>query len=101
MKRIDWDGIALIIGTGEIGTQLSDYLSSISPNLEVIVCGRNIESSNGIYLDLENDDSLISFEESISLFTKPLRLVVNTSGFLHSNIIKPEKNLHMLISLIY
>jgi len=93
MKILNWKGIALIIGSGDIGTQLSNYLTSISPNLEVIVCGRNIKSSNGIYLDLEKDDSLISFEERISSFSKPLRLVINTSGFLHSNIIKPEKRL--------
>ena len=100
MKILDWEGIALIIGSGDIGTQLSKHLTSISPNLEVIVCGRTIKSINGIYLDLENSDSLLSFEESISAFRKPLRLVINTSGFLHSNIIKPEKNFYMLIILI-
>ena len=93
MKILDWEGIALIIGSGEIGTQLSNHLISIAPKLEVIVCGRHKKNSNSIYLDLENDDSLISFQESISSFTKPLRLVINTSGFLHSNIIKPEKRL--------
>ena len=83
MKILDWEGIALIIGSGDIGTQLSKHLTSISPNLEVIVCGRTIKSINGIYLDLENSDSLLSFEESISSFRKPLRLVITTSGFLH------------------
>ena len=29
----------------------------------------------------------------MSLFKKPIRLVINTSGFLHSNSIKPEKRL--------
>ncbi len=93
MKIRDWHGIALIIGSGGIGNYIYDYLKSISPNLDVIVCGRNISSKGGIYLDLEDDNSFSSFEEHISLFNKPLRLVINTSGFLHSNLIKPEKRL--------
>ena len=93
MKIRDWEGLALIIGAGEIGLSLSAYLSGISPKLEVILCGRNLNSSNGIYLDLENDDSFKSFEEDISFLNKPIRLVINTSGFLHSNLIKPEKRL--------
>ena len=32
-------------------------------------------------------------KRKISLFKKPLRLVINTSGFLHSNLVKPEKRL--------
>ena len=39
-----------------------------APNLDVNICGRNFYSKNGIYLDLENDYSFISFEEHISLF---------------------------------
>ncbi len=89
----DWYGIALIIGAGDIGKCMSDYLTTVSPKLDVFVCGRNVESKNSIYLDLENDHSLKSFENQISLFNKPLRLVINTSGFLHSNHLKPEKRL--------
>ncbi len=89
----DWDGIALIIGAGDIGKSISDYLTGESPNLDVIVCGRNLTNGNGIYLDLEEDHSYTSFENKISLLKKPLRLVINTSGFLHSNHIKPEKRL--------
>ncbi len=89
----DWDGVALVIGAGDVGSCMSDYLTTISPNLDVKVCGRNLNSQNGIYLDLENDHSYKSFEHQISLIKKPLRLVINTSGFLHSNLIKPEKRL--------
>jgi len=89
----DWEGLALIIGAGDIGKSISDYLSTVSPNLDVIVCGRNLTSQNGIYLDLENDYSFTSFENQISLFNTPLRLVINTSGFLHSKLVKPEKRL--------
>ena len=89
----DWDGVALIIGAGGIGKCMSDYLTTISPKLDVFVCGRNLKSQNAIYLDLDNDHSFISFENKISLFNKPLRLVINTSGFLHSTHLKPEKRL--------
>ncbi len=89
----DWEGIALIIGAGDIGKYMSDYLTTVSSKLDVFVCGRNLKSQNAIYLDLENDHSFISFEKQISLFNKPLRLVINTSGFLHSSDLKPEKRL--------
>ncbi len=89
----DWDGVALIIGAGDIGKSMSDYLKNVSPYLNVVLCGRNLTNQNGIYLDLENDNSFTSFEKQISRFNKPLRLVINTSGFLHSNLVKPEKRL--------
>ena len=93
MKIREWEGYALIIGAGDIGKCLSNYLSDISPNLDVFLCGRNCKAKNFIYLDLEDDSSFKSFEKRISLFKKPLRLVINTSGFLHSDLMKPEKRL--------
>ena len=89
----DWEGIALIIGAGDIGNSISSYLTDIAPMMDVIICGRNLDNQKGIYLDLENDKSFISFEQKISLFQKPLRLVINTSGFLYSSLLKPEKRL--------
>ena len=89
----EWEGVALIIGAGEIGKCISDYLTTLSPKLDVILCGRKISNQRGIYLDLENDHSFTTFENHISLFKKPLRLVINTSGFLHSKLVKPEKRL--------
>tara|TARA_Y100001968_G_scaffold230126_1_gene212940 strand:+ start:3112 stop:3831 length:720 start_codon:yes stop_codon:yes gene_type:complete len=93
MTILDWKGVALIIGAGDIGKCMSEYLTSISPELEVIICGRNLVNQNSIYLDLEDDHSFTSFENQVSKIKKPLRLVINTSGFLHSNGIKPEKRL--------
>ena len=93
MRIRDWKGVALIIGAGDIGSCIFDYVTAASPNMDVIVCGRNPTNQNDIYLDLEDDDSFASFESKISLYKKPLRLVINTSGFLHSNLIKPEKRL--------
>jgi len=92
----EWEGVALIIGAGDIGKCISNYLTTVSPNLDVIVCGRNLTNNDGIYLDLDNDQSFSSFENQVSLFKKPLRLVINTSGFLHSSVVKPEKRLSHL-----
>ena len=50
MRIRDWDGTALIIGAGDIGKCMSDYLKTVSPKLDVFVCGRNLESHNAIYL---------------------------------------------------
>jgi len=96
MSIRDWEGVALVIGTGGIGESISNYLTSAAPNLDVLVCGRKLKNQKGIYLDLENDDSFCSFEKELSLLKKPLRLVFNTSGFLHSNLLKPEKRLSHL-----
>jgi len=93
MSIRDWEGVALIIGAGDIGVCISNYLSNVSPNLDVRLCGRNLPSQGGMHLDIENDDSFVSFENEISMFKKPLRLVLNTTGFLHSNLFKPEKRL--------
>ncbi len=92
----DWEGVALIIGAGDIGKCISEYLTTISPDLDVILCGRDLSKQSDIYLDLEIDNSFNHFEKQISLFNKPLRLVINTSGFLHSDLIKPEKRLSHL-----
>jgi len=93
MRIRNWEGVALIIGAGDIGRCISDYVTAASPNIDVIVCGRNPTNQNDIYLDLEDDRSFASFENNIAQYKKPLRLVINTSGFLHSNLIKPEKRL--------
>ena len=89
----DWEGVVLIIGAGDIGSCLYDYFTTNAPTMDVFLCGRNLKGQEGIYLDLEQDETFKSFEHQISLFKKPLRLVINTSGFLHSNLVKPEKRL--------
>ena len=93
MNIRSWEGIALIIGAGDIGLCLSEYLANIAPKMQIILCGRSITNKNDIYLDLENDQTFVSFEKELSQFKKPLRLVLNTSGFLHSDFSKPEKRL--------
>ena len=59
----DWEGIALIIGVGDIGKCMSNYLKTVSPKLDVIVCGRNLEIQNGIHLDLEDDADIVDEAE--------------------------------------
>ena len=93
MSIRDWEGIALVIGIGGIGKSIADHLRKNAPKLDVYDCGRNIANQKGIFLDLEDDNSFVSFENQISHFNQPIRLVINTSGFLHSDIIKPEKRL--------
>ncbi len=63
-----WDGVALVIGAGDIGSCISDYLKTLSPNLHVIAYGRNLNSKNGIYFDLDIEHSFTSFENQVSLF---------------------------------
>ncbi len=89
----DWEGVGLVIGAGDIGNSIFEYLSDFAPKLEINICGRNLTHQNGIYLDLEDDNSFYSFEKKLSRLKQPLRLVINTSGILHSNMIKPEKRL--------
>ena len=93
MSIRDWEGVALVIGTGGIGSSIADHLRENALKMDIHVCGRNITNQKGIYLDLEDDNSFVSFENQISLFKQPLRLVINTSGFLHSDNFKPEKRL--------
>ena len=62
MSIRDWEGVALIVGAGDIGKCIFDHLSVLAPKLEVILCGRN-QVAKGIYLDLENDQSIISLEK--------------------------------------
>ncbi len=88
-----WEGVALIIGNGYIERCIINRLTSITPNFDVIMCGRNLNNHKAIYLDFEKDHSFYSFEKQFSLFEKPFRLVINTCGLLHSNLVIPEKRL--------
>ena len=71
------------VPTGNFGDVYAGYLAKkIGLPINKFVVATN---QNDIYLDLEDDHSFASFENKISLFSKPLRLVINTSGLLHSN----------------
>ncbi len=101
MKIQDWEGVAIVVGSGGIGNSISDFLKTNAPKLDVKVCGRSVTNEKDIYFDLEDDHSFDSFENHISHLKQPLRLVINTSGFLHSDNLKPEKRLsHINRSII-
>ncbi len=68
MTTGDWDGVALIIGTRDIGKSIFDYFTAVLPNMNVIVCTRNLMNFNEIYLDLEKNHSFTAFVNKISLF---------------------------------
>ena len=89
----NWEGIAIIIGAGDICKNIRDYLITIAPKLEVKLYGRDLKRSSDIYLDLEDEDSFSFFVDNLSILRKLIRMVINTSGFLHSKLIKPEKRL--------
>ena len=48
MSIADWKGIALIIGTGDIGNSIKDNLVTKAPKLYVILCGLNFKNQSGI-----------------------------------------------------
>ena len=81
----NWEGIAIIIGAGDICKNIRDYLITIAPKLEVKLYGRDLKRSSDIYLDLEDEDSFSFFVDNLSILRKLIRMVINTSGFLHSN----------------
>ncbi len=87
------NGLALIIGSGGIGTQLAKDLSSQYDQLEVILCGRKKRFENFWEFDIENQNSLDDLKNKIRKHPSNLRLVINASGKLHSESLKPEKRL--------
>ena len=75
MKIQNWEGIALIIGTGDIGNSLSEYIKSISPKLDVITCGRDLRNQNSIFLVLQVTGqhgiwAVLEFQEDTLLISK-------------------------------
>ena len=86
-------GLALIIGSGEIGTQISKDLSSSFNELEVVLCGRKKTFSSFWELDIEDEESLKRLKEKIYKHPSKLRFVLNATGRLHSKSLFPEKRL--------
>ena len=87
-------GLALIIGSGGIGKQIAEDLSSSENNLKVVLCGRKeIDFSPFWELDIENEDSHLILKNNIRENPLDLRLIINATGRLHSSNLKPEKRL--------
>ena len=87
------NGLALVIGSGGIGTQLAEDLSSSEDDLDVILCGRQNTFLNFWELDIEDNNSLENLKNKIHEHPKNLRLIINATGRLHSETLKPEKRL--------
>ena len=86
-------GLALVIGSGGIGSQLAEDLSKTEDGLEVILCGRKNQFSSFWELDVEDSESLLNLKKLISQHSSKLRLVINATGTLHNEFIQPEKRL--------
>ena len=86
-------GLALIVGSGGIGKQLAEHISSSEKELDVVLCGREKTFPSFWELDIENSDSLIELKKRIIEKGNNLRLVINATGRLHSKRLHPEKRL--------
>ena len=86
-------GLALIVGSGGIGKQLARDIAIQENQLEVILCGRTNNFSSFWELDIENQNSLNDLKHKIKQNPSQLRLVINATGRLHSETLKPEKRL--------
>lgn len=89
----DWQGHALIVGTGGIGGALADALDARAPDLTLWTAGRRRGGPRHLPLDLEDDASLERFTELARARLDPLRLVICTAGLLHDGDLQPEKRL--------
>ena len=89
----DWQGHALIVGTGGIGGALADALAARAPDLTLWTAGRHRGGPRHLPRDLEDDASLARFTELARARLDPLRLVICTAGLLHDGDLQPEKRL--------
>lgn len=92
-----WQGRALVVGAGGIGTALLAALAQRAPGLERLATHRCSSGTTALAgrqlpLDLTCDRSLAELRESLAN-GPPLRLVINTAGLLQGQGIGPEKRL--------
>ena len=93
MHDNNWNGLALVVGTGGIGQAISERLQQRFPDLTLVTAGRKGGTRHQVQLDLESDADLGLLAPALQQFGKPLRLVFNCSGRLHGPGLKPEKRL--------
>ncbi len=85
-----WEGQALIVGPGGIGTALAAELGRRAPRLRIRMGGRR---SGDLPLDLADDASLARLADAAVGELAPLRIVINAAGLLHDGDLQPEKRL--------
>jgi NAD(P)-dependent dehydrogenase (short-subunit alcohol dehydrogenase family) len=82
------EGLALVVGQGGIGRALVNELRCCAPGLQLLALGRGSDPP----LDLSDDDQLQNLRDQLRQLP-PLRLVINSAGWLHDGGIGPEKRL--------
>lgn len=87
-----WQGHALVVGAGGIGSALLQALPVRAPELVLWSAGRRGSGERHLPLDLEDDRSLAALAATASRL-QPLRLVICTAGLLHDGELRPEKRL--------
>ena len=86
----DWQGDALIIGLGGIGSALQAELACRAPGLRVITAGRQ---RGDLRLELEEEGGLEAFGLQARQSLGTLRVVLVCTGWLHGDGLMPEKRL--------
>jgi NAD(P)-dependent dehydrogenase (short-subunit alcohol dehydrogenase family) len=90
----EWQGHALVVGTGGIGTALLEALPARAPGLTIWSAGRRrLERQRHLQVDVRDDASLARFSAAVTQRLSPLRLVLCTVGVLHGEQLQPEKRL--------
>ena len=97
MSLEHWQGRALVVGCGGIGSALVSALEQRAPALERLATSRWPNRAAAVQarvlpLDLSSDRSLAELAASLA-DGPPLRLVINTAGLLQGAGIAPEKRL--------
>ncbi|MEB3306984.1 MAG: SDR family NAD(P)-dependent oxidoreductase [Cyanobacteriota bacterium] len=92
-----WQGTALVVGCGGIGSALLARLSVRAPGLTLLTTHHRHPPPPGspvasVALDLADDHSLSGLVGHLAALP-PLRLVINTAGILHDAELQPEKRL--------
>ena len=96
-----WQGSALVVGGGAIGTALAWAIHHQAPQLSLWVSRRQPQpadrqslpaGSRLVALDLTQDASLAALPEQLAAGPPPV-LVINTAGLLHAGALQPEKRL--------
>ena len=91
-----WTGLALVVGTGGIGSAITARLKQQCPGLRVITAGRQGLPVQELSLDLERDADLEALTDCLRAEAGDLRLVVNATGRLHGPGLVPEKRLRQV-----
>ncbi len=94
--KASWEGLALIVGAGGIGSAIATQLAQRCPALQVLTCGRAGAPDQDLTLNVENDESLAHLCQAVRQQDRPLRLVFNCSGRLHGPGLQPEKRLQQV-----